>query len=219
MVMPKSRGIRRPRGAIDAWLAEQQGKHHCQCGCGAVLVIKRDRFYKGIPRYQHGHNPQPTNPVPEPMACACGCGALAKPGNRYVNGHNGRGQPRPPHVVEAIRRAQTGESNHRFGVRPKHYKGWHLRSDGYIMRHCPEHPFAVGGGNVMEHRLVLEDHLRRTDPTNEHLVEVDGVLYLSCDAIAHHIDGVKTNNVPENLEAMTQSEHMSHHQAERKASR
>lgn len=34
-------------------------------------------------------------PKPEPQLCDCHCGGLAKPGNKFINGHNARKKPKP----------------------------------------------------------------------------------------------------------------------------
>lgn len=68
----------------------------------------------------------------------------------------------------------------------------------YFARFEPMHPLADSTGYVLEHRMVAWELGILTDPTMH----------------VHHRDGDKTNNDPQNLEAMTQSEHHSHHIAE-----
>lgn len=71
---------------------------------------------------------------------------------------------------------------------------------GYIYIYRPDHPSARRAsrlnGYVLEHRLVLEAKIGR--PLEEF---EDG----------HHINGIKDDNRPDNLEVMTRSEHMRHH--------
>ena len=69
-------------------------------------------------------------------------------------------------------------------------------SKGYIYIYSPDHPFKTKKGYVYEHRLALEKKLGR---------------YLKRDEVAHHINGIITDNRPENLEMMTVSEHTSYH--------
>lgn len=56
----------------------------------------------------------------------------------------------------------------------------------------PEHPNKTSNGYVLEHRIVMENELRRLLKSNE---------------IVHHKDGNKKNNDIHNLEVMTHSEH------------
>lgn len=69
----------------------------------------------------------------------------------------------------------------------KHYNwnGGKKTSKGYIFVHLPEHPNAVAGKYVLEHRLVMEKELGR---------------YLRPNETVHHKNGIKDDNRPENLE-------------------
>lgn len=62
----------------------------------------------------------------------------------------------------------------------------------YILKH--NHPFATKQGYVAEHRLIMEDRIGR---------------YLRPDEDVHHINGVTTDNRPENLQLLTHAEHTS----------
>ena len=73
--------------------------------------------------------------------------------------------------------------------------------NGYKYIYKPNHPKAIKGSRyVAEHRLVLEDKIGR---------------FLTNDEVAHHKNGNKQDNRPENLELMTFSKHSSHHAKER----
>lgn len=85
------------------------------------------------------------------------------------------------------------------------YRGWY-RVNGYVRVHAEDHPYA-SDGYVFEHRLVYEQHLRKTDPNSPHLIQLGTQLYLHPDVVVHHINGVKDHNEVENLQAMSTDEH------------
>jgi hypothetical protein len=66
----------------------------------------------------------------------------------------------------------------------------------YIIVYKPEHPNADADGYVMEHRLVMEEHLGR---------------FLTADELVHHRNGVKDDNRLINLELHTKSSHVALH--------
>jgi hypothetical protein len=54
--------VRFPRAeTVEAWAERmnRSGRHLCQCGCGAALVILPRHRSMGLPRYLHGHHPNP----------------------------------------------------------------------------------------------------------------------------------------------------------------
>lgn len=67
-----------------------------------------------------------------------------------------------------------------------------ITSKGYVCRYVPDHPCATKNGLVMEHRLVVEEHIGH---------------YLDKDMDVHHINGIKDDNRIENLMVLTHSEH------------
>ena len=46
---------------VEAWAERmnRSGRHLCQCGCGAALVILPRHRSMGLPGYLHGHHPNP----------------------------------------------------------------------------------------------------------------------------------------------------------------
>jgi hypothetical protein len=104
----------------------------------------------------------------------------------------------------------------KFGAQAPRYKDRIVTSDGYVLVHAPGHPFAQPGkGLIMEHRLVMEAHLRATEPRSPHLIEVDGVLYLRHEIEVHHENEVTGDNAIENLVCLTTAEHARLHSARR----
>jgi hypothetical protein len=69
------------RGAGKAWVAAQQGKHYCQCGCDGVIFIQIHHHVRGIPRFINGH----TSRVANPMAGRVGDLNPNFNGGRYAN--------------------------------------------------------------------------------------------------------------------------------------
>jgi len=183
----------------------------CGCGCGELAAPGK--------RYISGHNSwgrtlsadarqrlresklgdrnpmfgkKAPNAKPRPIAtpCACGCGIDSTPGRRYISGHNNQGK------------TGTAAAAYRSG----RYK----RIDGYVFVLSPDHPLAARN-YVPEHRLVMEQHLRVTEPRSAYLIQLGGQLYLRPEFIVHHMDEIKDNNVIENLQPMTRPEHKRWH--------
>lgn len=87
--------------------------------------------------------------------------------------------------VGLLDRSGANNANWRGGRRRGGHEG------RYWMVYTPDHPDAVLGA-VLEHRLVMEQHLGRQ---------------LTTDEVVHHINHDTLDNRIENLEVMTQAEH------------
>jgi len=74
---------------------------------------------------------------------------------------------------------QWGGENH-----PRWKDGKFRDKSGYIYILRPKHPFCNCRGYIMEHRLMVEAQIGR---------------YLLPTEICHHINGIKTDNCPQNL--------------------
>lgn len=100
---------------------------------------------------------------------------------------------------ERKRSIYKGKNNPNYGNRGESnpiYKGGFINSYGYKMIRMPNHPNSNKDGYIMEHRLIMSEHLGRP---------------LTVDEIVHHKDENKLNNNKSNLEIMTRSEHARHH--------
>ena len=83
------------------------------------------------------------------------------------------------------------------GKETGHWKGGTCIRDGYRYIYHPCHPFSTKSGYVLEHRLIMEDKLKR---------------YLTKKEIVHHKDNYRLNNKYHNLTLVkNQGEHNRHH--------
>lgn len=87
---------------------------------------------------------------------------------------------------EANKISNTGSKNHKWN------EGLRYHSNGYKQLYMPNHPNAIEGRYVYEHRFVMEQQIGRFLETNEHV---------------HHINGNKADNRVKNLQLLSNSEH------------
>lgn len=165
--------------------------------------------------------------------CLCGCGETPEPGRVYRRGHWSRmpaakqmfearrktvappnssglcmcgcGQPTPiatysrPHL-EILKGHPTcyvrGHSPHKTGLDSHRWKGGRIYCRGYVLLFMPGDPRADSKGYVPEHRVVWEEANGRSLQPNEHV---------------HHINGIRDDNRPENLVALTKWAHAKLH--------
>jgi hypothetical protein len=66
------------------------------------------------------------------------------------------------------------------------------RKDGYVSVYHPSHPDSTQSGMMLKHRLVAEEKVGRRLLATEHV---------------HHINGIKDDNRPENLEVIDAGAH------------
>ena len=103
---------------------------------------------------------------------------------------------------KAAKRYQRGESN-------AFWKGGRrVNEQGYVEIYMPEYEHTRSNGYVREHIYVAEQMIGRRmkfyglgNPDNE---------------VVHHINGIRTDNRPENLLVLTQAEHSKLHHATNK---
>jgi hypothetical protein len=86
----------------------------------------------------------------------------------------------------------------RFGEKAPYWKGGRLiDKKGYILIYKPEHPQAMNKGYVFEHRLIMENILKRVLTKRE---------------VVHHLNGIPSDNRNENLQLFeSQKEHQKTH--------
>lgn len=198
----------------------------CACGCG--------REVKGRGVYFHGHRPQETVEDTRERLCECGCGQpLPQPKtrsgryhrSRFIAGHHIHVQAVPPHtyVPEAgevpsglcecgcgqqtpiatytCRKRRvfrghpmprlSGHGQQKRGPESPHFTG-ERRTAGYVYVYMPDHPQATRTGYVPQHRVVWE--------------AANGRLLSRAEQV-HHVNGVRDDNRPENLIALSRADH------------
>jgi len=102
------------------------------------------------------------------------------------------------HICQILKRHGIKCLRNQSGKNNPHWKGGKI-FDGHGRKiiYMPEHPYpSFCKIYVYEYRLIMEKKLGR---------------YLTKDEVVHHIDGDHTNNAIENLQIMSQAEHLKLH--------
>lgn len=111
--------------------------------------------------------------------CRCSCGT-----ERAVCGHSLR-----QGISKSCGCLIREDNAKRKGPNAAGWKGGRTKSScGYRLVQMPDHPAARAVGYVAEHRLVMEKKIGR---------------YLRPEETVHHMNGVRDDNRPENLELWT----------------
>jgi hypothetical protein len=103
-----------------------------------------------------------------------------------------------PHSEEAKMKISKALKGKKSGPLCRLWKGGRYHDcDGYVLVYSPNHPSANRKGHVLEHRLIMEEHLGR---------------FLSAEEVVHHINGIRDDNRWENLDLFSsQTEHRRFH--------
>lgn len=169
-------------------------KHKDQKACSVACGAKVRSSYKGGPwrrtcvtcgkEFVTGHQ--------KVKACSYRCGVLSR---RNRTGKNDSVEKQCivcGKTFSGPRRVETCSRECGYKTRPNYKGGRVVTVAGYVWIKAKSHPNCNSRGYVNEHRLVMEDELGR-------------LLHPWEDV--HHINGIKSDNRPENLEIVSHANH------------
>ena len=105
-----------------------------------------------------------------------------------------KGKPQSPRCKSC---SQLGDKSHNWGKQsPNWIGGQYLEKRGYVRVFAPTHPRCYSNGYIRRATLVLETKLGR---------------YLLPNCVAHHINGIKDDDRPDNLKELLYKKHQGLH--------
>lgn len=107
-----------------------------------------------------------------------------------------KGKPPSNAGIRRSREARLNMSLSRMAEKHHRWQGGRKIKGGYVCIYSPSHPFSDQKRYVKEHRLIMEKHLGRILDRSE---------------IVHHVNHDRQDNRIENLQVMSNSEHIRLH--------
>ena len=117
---------------------------------------------------------------------------MGKPA-KYKLGHNNRGKS----YIDIFKEEPKKGKDNRLWKR-----GWYRHDKGYKMVHKPYHPYSNKYGYIMNHRVVLEQY---------YSIKFGIPIYIMPYFDVDHINGIKNDDRPQNLQFLTKREHKRKH--------